>query len=201
MTSNYTAPRIYVACLASYNNGVLHGSWIDCEGKGADELQEAVNAILRTSRFPNVTVEHEGKQVPSAEEWAIHDHEGFGKLIGEHTPLQTVALIAEALAGDHSLAFRWLVEDRGVKPEDAADQAEDVCIFRDESAWSDDALLASYAQEFVEDCYSDALDKLPSLIRGNIDWQGIGKDLQLGGDIDLAEVEGERCIITNASEF
>jgi hypothetical protein len=23
------APKIYVACLASYNNGILHGKWID----------------------------------------------------------------------------------------------------------------------------------------------------------------------------
>jgi len=45
MTSNYTAPRIYVACLASYNNGVLHGSWIDCEGKGADELTGRIWAL------------------------------------------------------------------------------------------------------------------------------------------------------------
>jgi Antirestriction protein (ArdA) len=24
-----TEPRIYVACLAAYNNGYLHGAWID----------------------------------------------------------------------------------------------------------------------------------------------------------------------------
>jgi antirestriction protein len=24
-----TEPRIYVACLAAYNNGNLHGAWID----------------------------------------------------------------------------------------------------------------------------------------------------------------------------
>lgn len=25
--------RIFVACLASYNAGTLHGEWIDCTGK------------------------------------------------------------------------------------------------------------------------------------------------------------------------
>jgi len=28
MSTNLT-PQIYVACLASYNNGFLHGQWID----------------------------------------------------------------------------------------------------------------------------------------------------------------------------
>ena len=28
ITTN-TEPRIYVACLAAYNNGILHGAWID----------------------------------------------------------------------------------------------------------------------------------------------------------------------------
>ena len=27
-------PRIYVACLAAYNNGYLHGAWIDADQAG-----------------------------------------------------------------------------------------------------------------------------------------------------------------------
>lgn len=45
--------RIYVACLASYNNGVLHGAWIPASSD-VDEMEEAVRAILRASPFPNV---------------------------------------------------------------------------------------------------------------------------------------------------
>jgi hypothetical protein len=29
MSSEQAEIRIYVACLASYNNGILHGAWID----------------------------------------------------------------------------------------------------------------------------------------------------------------------------
>ncbi|MER9833393.1 antirestriction protein ArdA [Mesorhizobium sp. M0145] len=47
--------RIYAACLASYNNGVLHGIWIDASDD-IDAMQAEINAMLRTSRFPNVTV-------------------------------------------------------------------------------------------------------------------------------------------------
>ena len=47
--------RFYAACLASYNNGVLYGVWIDAS-TDVDEMQEAINAMLRGSKFPNVTI-------------------------------------------------------------------------------------------------------------------------------------------------
>lgn len=34
--------RIYVACLAAYNNGILHGAWID-----AQQSVEAINADIQ----------------------------------------------------------------------------------------------------------------------------------------------------------
>ena len=51
--------RMYAACLASYNNGVLHGEWFDLEEfDDATDLQEAIQRkVLMTSRFPNVTVD------------------------------------------------------------------------------------------------------------------------------------------------
>lgn len=42
-------PRIYVACLASYNNGRMHGEWIDATAD-ADEMQAEVDRILREAR-------------------------------------------------------------------------------------------------------------------------------------------------------
>ena len=59
--------RIYVACLASYNAGILHGKWIEATAD-ADELKARVQAML--DRSPE----------PYAEEWAIHDYEGFDRL-------------------------------------------------------------------------------------------------------------------------
>lgn len=100
--------RMYVACLASYNNGVLHGEWFDLEDfEDAVGLQEAIaEKVLMTSPHPNVTVEcphcetgRRGYGVaqggnftgfyscshcdgygnhPSAEEWAAHDWDGEG---------------------------------------------------------------------------------------------------------------------------
>lgn len=90
-----TPRRIYVACLAAYNSGILHGAWIDTEGKDADELSEEVNAMLAAS------------PIAGAEEFAIHDHEGFGGLLGEYSSLSEVAELDELLEehGDAFLAF------------------------------------------------------------------------------------------------
>ena len=86
------APRIYVASLSDYNDGRLHGTWIDaaCE---ESELYEQLEAMLAAS------------QVPAAEEWAIHDFEGFcGIELGESAALETVARIARGIR-DHGPAF------------------------------------------------------------------------------------------------
>ena len=40
--------RIYVACLAAYNNGILHGCWIDAEQE-PDEIRSGINEMLKAS--------------------------------------------------------------------------------------------------------------------------------------------------------
>ena len=37
-----TTPKIYVACLAAYNNGILHGQWIE-----AHQSAEAIHAQIQ----------------------------------------------------------------------------------------------------------------------------------------------------------
>ena len=129
--------RIYVASLSDYNAGRLHGVWIDCDGKDADELQVEVNAMLRESGYPNVSVEcldcAEGYLpmpcdgcagsgvVPSAEEYAIYDHEGFGDLIDEYTSLKDVADIVGALETvDNADALKEFAEAFGYHITEAA---------------------------------------------------------------------------------
>lgn len=97
-----TARRIYVACLASYNNGVLHGVWIDTENMSAEDIENEVREkVLITSEFPNVEVEwpeDSGTFVAASEEWAIHDHEGFPSgLVGEYTSFSEIADLEEKL--------------------------------------------------------------------------------------------------------
>ncbi len=82
-----SSPQIYVACLASYNNGCLHGCWIDAN-QPPDDLHAEVQAMLASS------------PESSAEEWAIHDYEGFGpRRLLESEPFERVSAIAAALVG------------------------------------------------------------------------------------------------------
>ncbi|HEY8658003.1 MAG TPA: antirestriction protein ArdA [Hanamia sp.] len=83
---NNLEPRIYVACLAAYNGGHLHGEWIKAN-QDIDSLYEEVKNMLAAS------------PVPDAEEWAVHDFEGFGDVsISEYTGLETIHELAEFIA-------------------------------------------------------------------------------------------------------
>jgi len=64
---NTPSPRIYVSCLAAYNAGYLHGCWIDATQDEKNICKE-IRQMLTVSPIGN------------AEEWAIHDHEGFGSI-------------------------------------------------------------------------------------------------------------------------
>lgn len=206
--------RIYVACLASYNNGVLHGKWIDATDD-KEEMQREINEILRASRFPNVTrqiFEDEdgaqqyvtlypgstppegctpiGEPFPSAEEWAIHDHEGLGDL-GEYAGLDEVARrvqIAE-VAEDHDIPIAVLIE--AMEDEKATDPKDFVSDkYRGKAdSWAD------FAQEFTEE--TNDMSELPKWVQGHIDWESIGRDFELGGDWSAYDHEGEKYFFDN----
>jgi antirestriction protein len=99
----------YFACLAAYNNGRLHGAWVDLEeATTADEIQECIDWILATSP------EH------GAEEWAMHDSSGLPHCLSrtEWPDLSDLAAYGEALAeiagdADDMEAFRLYCDDRG----------------------------------------------------------------------------------------
>ena len=56
--------KVYIACLAAYNSGTLHGEWIE-PSSDVEELSEQIKAILKKS------------PAPDAEEWAFHDYDDF----------------------------------------------------------------------------------------------------------------------------
>lgn len=124
--------KIYAASLSDYNAGILHGAWIDA-AQEADAIHEEIAEMLAQSP----TARHEGM---AAEEFAIHDHEGFGKIsIGEFESIETVAQIA-ALLSEHPAAVVRLA-------------LADVDIEGVES-WIDDR----YAGEYKVQLFGDAVD-------------------------------------------
>jgi antirestriction protein len=110
-----TTPRIYVASLTDYNNGILHGCWIDAD-QDAGTIQDEINDMLAesptTAKYPD--------QV--AEEWAIHDYEGFPHL-HEYETIETVAALGQALE-EHGDAMRAFLSIYEGDPKDAAEQFE-----------------------------------------------------------------------------
>lgn len=99
----FDTPRIYVACLAAYNNGRLHGRWIDATDP--HEVWQEVSAMLAASPEPD------------AEEWAIHDYENFyGCNISEYAGFDTVCELAaflEELGELGAKLYNELSEDLG----------------------------------------------------------------------------------------
>lgn len=78
--------KIYVACLASYVSGHLHGEWIDLDScVDLEDLEKAVSDMLKKSPAQN------------AEEFAIHDTENAPNCIKEYTPLSEVWEIQEMI--------------------------------------------------------------------------------------------------------
>lgn len=100
-------PRVWIACLAAYNNGRLHGKWIDATS--LDTLEEGRKHVLATS------------PEPWAEEAAIHDYDGFPRplpsLLGEYPDYRVLAAIGELLTkldeSDAEAFAAWIENEHG----------------------------------------------------------------------------------------
>jgi antirestriction protein len=143
-----TEPRIYVASLADYNAGRLHGVWIDA-AQDADDIHAEVKAML-------------AEGMPGAEEWAIHDSEGFdGIKLSETESFDTVAGWAAAIE-EHGDAFAAWVGYDSKYHTDASDFED---AYRGE--WASEA---EYAEDWFES--TGTFDPGPALAQ-YIDWTAV----------------------------
>ena len=162
METKTNTPRIYVACLAAYNNGVLHGGWIDAD-QGEEGMRAEIAAMLKASPIPN------------AEEYAIHDYEGFGDVrIEESAGIGAIAHIAEFAAKHGALGLAVLCRFRG-DFEEAREAMEDRYLGRFAS-------LAEYMRDATEQMIS-----IRDILRFYIDWQAMARDAEMSGDVFVIE--------------
>ena len=165
MTMTNTTPRIYVASLSDYNAGVLHGVWIDLDCD-ADSVQEQVQAMLAESP----TAKREGI---AAEEWAIHDHEGFyGMSVSEHASFEDLCELAEQLE-KHGEAWAAYVDNIGTQHA-TVEGFEEAYQGLHES-------LEAYAEQYLED--AGYMAELPEWARPYLDVEAYARDLALNGDL------------------
>jgi len=151
-----------VADLAAYNNGKLHGVWIDATLE-TDEIQEQINQMLANSP--------EG----FAEEWSIHDYEGFeGYSLSEYTGIQNVHEIACFIEEHSEIAGELLNHFCGNLDEtrQAIEENYSGCY----------SSLADYAQELTKDT-----TQIPESLAYYIDYEKMGRDMEMSGDIFTIE--------------
>ena len=108
MQTQTQKPQIYVACLAAYNSGHLHGEWIDVDSE--DQIREDINKILKSS------------PIPDAEEWSIHDHENIGA-IGEYESIEKLVAYADFIK-EHGEMGQAVLEHYNNDIDEATDALE-----------------------------------------------------------------------------
>lgn len=124
-------PKIYVACLAAYNNAYLHGVWIDADSD-INDIWDQVNAMLKSSPVPN------------AEEHAIHDYEDFGSYsVGEYASIDHLNQVAQFLGKYGEFAGEVL--------EYAGDDIEQATKMIEENYVGCYSSIAEYAEQLTED--------------------------------------------------
>ncbi|MGJ6122351.1 antirestriction protein ArdA [Mycolicibacterium sp. Y3] len=169
-----TAPRprpaIYVASLADYNNGHLHGEWMDAARDPAD-IHADITAMLARSKEPG------------AEEFAIHDYEQFGTCrIHEYDGIELVSRIAKGIA-EHGYAFAAWAEAHESAPERFDDFTDSYLGHYDSTQ--------EYADQLVDDLGLAAelaevprLQSLQSYLR--IDAAAMARDMEHSGALYVA---------------
>lgn len=168
MNTSQLEARIYIACLAAYNHGILYGKWIDAN-QSTSELQEAIHEILADS------------PIGGAEEWAIHDYEGFGDInIGENESLSHISELADLMMEHGELGALVYGYYNNIK--DAKHKLEYCYI----GAYGS---KADFARELTEET-----QEVPQNLAYYIDYESMARDMDYSGDIDCFYLDGKQHI-------
>jgi len=152
-------PRIYAASLSDYNNGRLHGAWIDAD-QDREAIGEAIDEMLAGSHYG------------PAEEFAIHDAEGFGPVrLSEYESLEDIAQLGRGIA-EHGPAYAYMAAHLDRAEWYQLDRFEDCYI----GHWPS---LAEYAEQFLEDLGFDLDEIGPEMLQPyiSVDLDAFARDL------------------------
>lgn len=170
-------PRIYVASLTDYNAGILHGAWVEAS-LPTEDMQASVDQMLADSP----TARRYGEP---AEEWAIHDYEGFGPHahIAEYESLATVGALARGIAKYDEAFVAWWSHD----PPGAEGSEGDLDRRFEESYQGEYSSLEAYGEQTLDEMglSIDDIPEIPESLRPyvRIDAEAWVRDLVYGGDI------------------
>ena len=157
-----TTSRIYVACLAAYNNGHLHGQWIEANQE-PKAIHEEIQEMLKQS------------PIPRAEEWAIHDYEGFvGIRLSEYEDIAKVSEIAGLVT---ELGVAWALYADHVGLEYATKEGFEEAY---QGEWDSE-------EDFAENLAEDTME-IPEHLQYYIDYEKLARDLFIN---DYFSAQGE----------
>jgi len=149
--------RIYVASLSDYNAGNLHGVWINLDDHDTvEDVQAKVDLMLKET------------DQEYAEEWAIHDYEGFGGIkIGEYEPFDTVCKLAKLIEKFPAAAVSFAY--------DCTNDVDCVESYIDQNYCGEHDSEESFAEQYCDDMGD--LNNIPNFIKYNINWEGVARDM------------------------
>ncbi len=169
-TAPRSGPAGYFASLSDYNAGRLHGVWVS-DLTDSEAVQEQIQTMLAES------VE------PGAEEWALHDYEGFQPWRpSEYESLATLALMASGIA-EHGPAFAAWADYLGDFDDERIEAFDD--HYR--GHWG---TIEQFAVEMLNDHGFNLVKHVPQWIRPyvSIDFEQLGRDLTI--DMHVTDAPG-----------
>jgi antirestriction protein len=171
-------PRIYVRSLVDYTEGHDIGDWID-----ATQDLEDIHADIRNIRSRSLHAHWTGQP---AEEWAIHDQDGFGQItLSEYESLDVVCALGKGIA-EHGLAFSAWAE--------ISDERDVYTLARFSEAYLGEyENREAYADHIVDELRGEEeLAKLPEWLRNivRIDTEHMVHEMETSGDIRFADHPG-----------
>ena len=156
-----TTPRVYIACLASYNAGILHGKWADAID--ADDLRASINDVLKTS------------PTEGAEEYAIHDYDGLPSSFGECPDLDELCKLGALIDSGDVNAEAWNI----FWESDSFDSVDDAYEAYQDSYIGETDLVGYAKEQLFDELYGHT--EVYEMIHHYIDYAKFARELEIEG--------------------
>lgn len=164
--------EIYLTDLQAYNEGHLVGKWIRLP-LSSFELSQALSEVLTEGEHECKSSNHEEYFITdfdwldNEEFFPIDEYENIYEL---NEKLKTI----QELAPDkHKVIAFLLHENLAADLEDAISKVDEVIVHENQT-------MEDIAYEVMQELYG--ADLLPSIIANHIDYEGIGRDLEMDGN-------------------
>jgi antirestriction protein len=157
--------------LSDYNAGRLHGVWL--KATDIQEVRAGVDAMLKASPGGR------------AEEYAVHDFEGFSRYLpSELVNLELVCAIGASIV-EHGTVFTAYREHLGFPTE--TESVANLMAGFTESYRGAYKSLEDWAEQYLED--AGLLHQVPESLRRYLDLESWADDTERNGDIFAVEFE------------